>query len=314
MYKKHVIVVARSIDIANHEEIFRMAGMNGCIGSSDATHVIMLKCSSWATHGSKGFKLNLPARTYNLTVTHSKLILCSTTGHPSTWNDKTLVLFDPLLSAVNDGDMYDDFEFTLFEHDLDGNIVEVKYKGVWFIVDNGYLEWSCTVPPVKDARTYVTIRFSEWLESMRKDVECTFGILKQRFSILRHGVRLESMKLCDKVWLTCCALHNRLLMLDGLDQNWLSDDTYDSYSPTSSQTDIPFAIHRLNRNISADESINDTFVNPQLFDEYTVDGYRIVSKMPLELFRNCLTNHFNIRYKMNSVYWPKRNPNKPTNI
>ena len=128
MYKKHVIDVARSIDIANHEEIFRMAGMNGCIGSSDATHVIMLKCSSWATHGSKGFKLNLPARTYNLTVTHSKLILCSTTGHPSTWNDKTLVLFDPLLSAVNDGDMYDDFVFfSLFEHDLDGNIVEVKY-------------------------------------------------------------------------------------------------------------------------------------------------------------------------------------------
>ena len=171
MYKKHVIDVAKSIDIANHEEIFRMAGMNGCIGSSDATHVIMLKCSSWATHGSKGFKLNLPARTYNLTVTHSKLILCSTTGHPSTWNDKTLVLFDPLLSTVNDGDMYDDFEFTLFEHDLDGNIVEVKYKGVWFIVDNGYLEWSCTVPPVKNACTYVTIRFSEWFKSMRKDVE-----------------------------------------------------------------------------------------------------------------------------------------------
>ena len=182
MYKKHVIDLAKSINISNHEQIFNMAGMNGCAGSADATHIIMLKCSSWATHAHKGFKLNLPARSYNLTVTHTKQILCSTTGHPSTWNDETLVLFDPLLSGVNDGELFQHFEFSLFEADLNGNIVKVKYKGIWFMVDNGFLDWSCTVPPVKDAHTYAVIHFSEWLESMRKDVECTFGIMKQRFS------------------------------------------------------------------------------------------------------------------------------------
>ena len=88
------------------------------------------------------------------------------------------------------------------------------------MVDNGQLKWSCTVPPVKDADTFQAIRFSEWLESMRKDVECTFGILKQRFTILRNGIRLDKIKFCDEIWLTCCALHNILLKIDGYDTNW----------------------------------------------------------------------------------------------
>ena len=68
--------------------------------------------------------------------------------------------------------------------------------------------------------TYDVIRFSEWLESMRKDVECFFGILKGRFKILRYGFRFQKITLCDKLFLTCCALHNLLLAEDGLDKNW----------------------------------------------------------------------------------------------
>ena len=100
------------------------------------------------------------------------------------------------------------------EIDKDGNVVKVVYKGAWFIVDNGYLLWSCTVPPVKNSVTYKYIWFSEWLESMRKDVECTFGIMKGNFCILRYGLRLQSIKRCDQLFLTCCALHNRLLFVD----------------------------------------------------------------------------------------------------
>ena len=64
------------------------------------------------------------------------------------------------------------------------------------------------------------IRFSEWLESMRKDVECLFGIMKGRFFILRYGFRFYSITDCDNMWLTCCALHNMLLEIDGLHLNW----------------------------------------------------------------------------------------------
>ena len=78
------------------------------------------------------------------------------------------------------------------------------------------MNWSITVPPLKKSNYRSEIRFSEWLESMRKDVECTFGILKGRFRVLKHGVRLGGFKKTDQLWLTCCAMHNILLEVDGL--------------------------------------------------------------------------------------------------
>jgi hypothetical protein len=138
--------------------------------------------------------LNIPSRTYNVTVTHWRQILGTTCGHPSTWNDKTIVLFDELVQGVNNGDKYSDNEFKLLEYDINGNVQEITYIGAWFMVDNGYLSWSCTVLPIKNGVTYKQIRFSEWLESMRKHVEITFGIMKGRFSLLRNKTRLHSIK------------------------------------------------------------------------------------------------------------------------
>ena len=286
-----------------HEKLFKMAGFNGCIGSTDATHIGMLNCAAWAHIIHKGFKLNIPSRTYNMTVNHCHQILGSTLGHPVTWNDKTLILFDELVSNVNDGNIPNDDEFMLFEHDKDGNIVEVGYKGVWFIVDNAYLSWSCTVPPVKDGLTYTVIRFSEWLESMRKDVEFTFGILKGRFTILRYGLRFARIEQCDQLWLTCCALHNMLLFEDGLDKNWengVASDWERFDSESSKNSVIPFAISKLNRHfidksveVQPEEPSGDLDHN---FNKYTVGN---VSKMPLLLFQKCLVNHFDIRFKQN---------------
>lgn len=56
----------------------------------------------------------------------------------------------------------------------------VSNRGVWLLVDNGYLEHSTLLPPMKITTTQAETRWSKWVESMRKDVECTFGILKGR--------------------------------------------------------------------------------------------------------------------------------------
>jgi hypothetical protein len=68
-----------------------------------------------------------------------------------------------------------DAEFDLLERGEDGKIKSVRYKGVWLMVDNGYLRWPTTVPPFKEPYTFDDIRFSQWLESLRKYVECTFS-------------------------------------------------------------------------------------------------------------------------------------------
>jgi len=59
------------------------------------------------------------------------------------------------------------------------------------------------------------------LESLQKDVECTFGILKGSWWILKTGIRLQGMEVTNKIWKTCCALHNWLLEVDGMDGEWM---------------------------------------------------------------------------------------------
>ena len=53
-------------------------------------------------------------------------------------------------------------------------------------------------------------------------MECAFGILKGRWRILKTGIRVQGIEAVNKVWLTCCALHNWLLEIDGLDSDWES--------------------------------------------------------------------------------------------
>ncbi len=167
-----------------------------------------------------GGKSSHTTRTYNLTCNHRRKILSTTTGNPGRWNDKTLVRFDEFVSGIRDGTFLQDVEFELYERMPNGHFTTIKYKGGYVIVDNGYLRWSCTVPPFKVTDKITEVRWSNWIESMRKDVECTFGILKGRWRILKTGVRIEGVEGVDKIWLTCCALHNWLLDIDGLDGQW----------------------------------------------------------------------------------------------
>jgi len=234
-------------------------------------------------------------------------------------------MYDELIRGVNEGTRYSNNEFKLLELDKNKNEIEVTYQGAWFIVDNGYLNWSCTIPPMKDPITYQQIRFSEWLESMRKDVECTFGSLKRRFAILKYGIRLGSINQCDKVWHTCCALHNLLLFHDKLDKGWDNgihisesndadneddDNNIDDYD----DADIPFALTRLNRLSTANIPTNYTEYNENYFNKYTVDGKRVVNKIPQKVFQERLIHHFDIRFKKNDIQWPKRKKNNDNDI
>ena len=163
------------------------------------------------------------ARTYNISVNHRRQILAKTTGHPARWNNKTLALFDGFMTDLKNGHIMDDMTFDLYERGgPDGNtIVKRRYQGAWLLVDNGYLAWPTTVPPIKTTSSRVEIRFSEWLALMRKDVECTFGILNGQWRILKSGIRLAgAVEKADKIFLTCCALHNWLLDVDGLSAPW----------------------------------------------------------------------------------------------
>ena len=78
----------------------------------------------------------------------------------------------------------------------------------------------------------------------------------------------------------------------------------------------PLDISKLNRNFTMDElmqiqekididmkeSMEDT---SKKYDKYTVDRKRVVVKMPIHLFQQCLVRHFDIRFKRKDIIWPK---------
>jgi hypothetical protein len=97
---------------------------------------------------------------------------------------------------------------------------------------------------MKDTCNRSELRFSQWLEALRKDVECTFGILKGRWRILKTGIHVHNTEAIDNIWMTCCALHNHLLDVDGLSHKW-DDGVPSSYKNDDGEfqdEDIPAAI------------------------------------------------------------------------
>jgi hypothetical protein len=58
------------------------------------------------------------------------------------------------------------------------------------------------------------------VESVRKDIEGVFGILKARFKFLKNFNSLHKQSAVDNAFVMCCILHNMLLESDGwLDPN-----------------------------------------------------------------------------------------------
>jgi hypothetical protein len=277
------------------------------------------------------------ARTYNITVNHRRQILATTTGHQARWNDKTLALFDWFMTDLKNGQIMDDMFFELYERGgADGNtIVKRRYQGAWLLVDNGYLAWPTTAPPIKTTSSRVEIRFSSWLKSMRKCVECTFGILKGRWRILKSGIRLAGVENGDKIFLTCCALHNWLLNVDGLSEPWdggvatttpaggQDDEVQGSWDGEMGQYDeedfavLPAAIRNLNNPIAmrsydlsgmgpgSDAILTDCDelesydLEERIAvgnDNSTDDQVELVRKLSLAKFRQRLIIHFDIAY------------------
>ena len=98
---------------------------------------------------------------------------------------------------------------------------------------------------------------------MRKDVECTFGILKGRWHILKAGIRLHGVDAADNVWMTCCALHNWLLEIDELSLPW--DGEFGLHDIEDGSMNVPFALSRL-QNGEARRQYDSSGMGPGLID------------------------------------------------
>jgi hypothetical protein len=338
LYDKYVTDYRTDNNLARDAYDFGAAGLPGVLGSLDATHVPLEKCSVCTQVNHKGFKMSVPARTYNITVNHRRYIISTTKGCPAAWNDKSVVKFDNFAMEVKKTNKYDHFSFMMYEKE-NGIIRKQKYIGGWFITDNGYQPWSIFVPPHKSWDNDDVIDFAEWIESMRKDVECSFGILKKRWRVLKHGFKLEDALQCDKMFLTCCALHNLLILHDGFNkgQQFGDPSLWEGEMPTHFDPDsIPLRSRgsdclRLNRlhnrgndsrrRVTPDRtaqhteseiiSPDDAVVITAQTNQRDGSGNYYVKNLTLDFFRQKLVDHFIICKDKGQLHWPKTVRNTP---
>jgi hypothetical protein len=94
LYPKYVVAPNTQKDAAACSAEFAQAGLPSAIGSMDATHVCHERIQFRLRQLHLAQKLHTSARSYNIVTNHRRRILSTTTGHPATWNDKTLVTFN----------------------------------------------------------------------------------------------------------------------------------------------------------------------------------------------------------------------------
>ena len=209
LLSEYVYPPTTSAEIRNVTETYRMVGLPGCIGSADVVHVGWDRCPAGLRSMFVG-KEGVPTIAYEMVCDHRRRIISVTPGHPGARNDKTIVKFDGFIQALHDRQRYAECTFSTVG--ADGNVVQ--HTGLYLIVDGGYHRWRVLQCPYKHTSDRARQQFSSNLESQRKDIECTFGILKGRFRILKSPIRFHKKSEIDNVVFTCAVLHNMLLEYD----------------------------------------------------------------------------------------------------
>ena len=150
--------------------------------------------------------------------------------------------------------------------------------------------------------------------------------------ILKAGVRVHGIDSADKIWTTCCALHNMLLEVDGNDIEWDGHEgefDFDEHADT-----LPFALQRLSspgevRNYDSsgmgpgvvtekeEESISDEQPLVDNFyqtDQVSFNHINDVCFLTADIFQQKLIEHFDILFRKHKIVWPKRKHCKETPI
>ena len=190
--------------------------MTGAFASMDCAHLWWDKCpNAWnclyAKYGGH------PTVVFQVIVGPNKEIFSCSVGYPGAMNDKMISQQDPhTLNILQHGE-YRDVEYILFD---DKGVPRI-HKGACIIVGGGYSKIAGLIDPSKTAFSHMETVYAEWVESVRKDVECLFGILKARFRFLKLPIEFHNIDTIRDAMRACCILnnlfcgHNAMILING---------------------------------------------------------------------------------------------------
>ena len=211
----------------------------------------------------------------------------------------TITKYDDFLNALRKREIYDSVTYEIID-----DVGETKtVTGVYVICDGGYMKDSFLIDPYAFRSSRSVIYWSEWLESLRKDVECLFGILKSRFRILRNPTTFHRIEDIQNIMFCCYILHNLILSADGIDTAWENDVAWDTLEPDADldADDDPHveAVH------ADDIVIPINIANPLLYDIPVICQISSTCMRNYTRKKQILVNHFLHWYNRGLLCWPK---------
>ena len=145
-----------------------------CGGSIDVIHLKWSNCPAGDYNRSLG-KEGYPTLAFEVITGNDRDILGISPVQFGTRNDQHIVKLYPMVSKIKKG-WYKDVVW--HHYDVTGR--QVRAHGMYLICDGGYLHWPVLICPFKHSGCATQKGyFSSTIESVQKDVECTFGILKK---------------------------------------------------------------------------------------------------------------------------------------
>jgi hypothetical protein len=190
--------------------VYSRLGLHGCVGSMDCTHIKWSMCPAklrFYCTGKEGFPTLVFLQV--VIVDHYRRVLYVSRYFCGASNDITICNNDPYCLKILNGHL-EDVPFVLYNSF--GDIVTCK--GGYLVVDGGFPDSITLMDPDKKRMSRENVLWSEWVESVRKDVECFFGVLKSRFRFFKNGVVYHDPALIEKAFKTASCLHNMILSFD----------------------------------------------------------------------------------------------------
>ena len=290
--------------LRNITALYGHLGFHGCVGSTDTTHVRWDRCPNMLRHDYIG-KENYPCLRYLLVVDHRLYIYHCSDGYAGGNNDKKISRLDEFIQAMLEG-MYSDLEYFLYDEDG----TPILCEGGYLICDGGFLKCSIFMDPMHDRFCYYEVLYSEWEESIRKDVERVNGILKGRFRILKMPILYGNPKVIDAIFMTCCILHNMLLTYDDIHkggslercERFWEDMVPENEDPVINEDAVNLELIDVLRSENMERPV-DILPRRELLPTYK-KGY-VFKLADYHLKRNSLLTSFSRQWEFGKISWPR---------
>ena len=210
IFPQHVFLPKTKEEIAKAMGEYSILGLIGAICSMDVTHFRWDRCPYTQQNLYRG-KEGYPTVAVEMACTHDRRIIHCMDGAYGSLNDKAIVRFDMLSELLQTKSAFPGVEFEVRTNSTGGR---EKLKGPYAIVDGGYHKWRHLMSASRLISDPDFVAWRQRLESVRKDIECAFGMLKGRFRCVKLPIRVQKKEQIDDIVKTCVGLHNMLLDWD----------------------------------------------------------------------------------------------------